>query len=172
MTVLRYFEYFRKYNVSKLLYICCMYCMYCIYHMYCIYLVLPHQCNTKPDITAHNRLSPSNTIYKPASVHLPGTANISHMVVNLKPLYNRNCPLMIFTIICCPNGLSLHQILMLTMKNALPDVLRFLVCASVFYFGFTLCGWLVLGPYHMKVRAIRGIFRQAEYVDRKIWVCL
>ena len=43
------------------------------------------------------------------------------------------------------------QVLILTMKKAAPNVFRFLVCAGIFYFGFTVCGWVVLGPYHIKV---------------------
>ena len=43
------------------------------------------------------------------------------------------------------------QILILTMKRSAPNILRFLVCALVFFFGFTFCGWVILGPYHIKV---------------------
>ncbi|XP_046576711.1 mucolipin-3-like isoform X2 [Haliotis rubra] len=45
-----------------------------------------------------------------------------------------------------------YNILIITLKKAFPNVLRFLVCALSIYFGFTFCGWLVLGPYHMKFR--------------------
>ncbi|CAH1774879.1 unnamed protein product [Owenia fusiformis] len=47
-----------------------------------------------------------------------------------------------------------YNILVLTMKKATPNILRFLVCAAVFYFGFTFCGWVVLGPYHVKFRTL------------------
>ncbi|XP_067678694.1 mucolipin-3-like isoform X2 [Haliotis asinina] len=43
-----------------------------------------------------------------------------------------------------------YNILIITLKKAFPNVLRFLVCALSMYFGFTFCGWLVLGPYHVK----------------------
>lgn len=43
------------------------------------------------------------------------------------------------------------QVLMLTLKKSFPNVIRFLLCASIFYFAFAFCGWLVLGPYHVKV---------------------
>lgn len=45
-----------------------------------------------------------------------------------------------------------YNILIRTIKRSTPDVLRFLLCAFVFYFGFAICGWVVLGPYHIKFR--------------------
>jgi len=48
-------------------------------------------------------------------------------------------------------SMELLQILIRTIKRSAPDVLRFLLCAFVFYFGFAICGWVVLGPYHIKV---------------------
>lgn len=47
-----------------------------------------------------------------------------------------------------------YNILILTMRNAVPDVLRFLLCAILLYAGFIFCGWLVLGPYHIKFRSL------------------
>ena len=47
-----------------------------------------------------------------------------------------------------------YNILILTLKGALPNVLRFLMCASLIYIGFVLCGWLVLGPYNFKFKTI------------------
>jgi len=44
--------------------------------------------------------------------------------------------------------------LVLTMKRSVSPILRFLVCASMLYFGFLMCGWLVLGPYHPKFRSL------------------
>jgi len=44
--------------------------------------------------------------------------------------------------------------LVLTMKFALPHVLRFMVCASILYFGFLFSGWIVLGPHHHKFRSL------------------
>ena len=34
----------------------------------------------------------------------------------------------------------------------MPNVLRFLSCAGILYFGFMFCGWIAIGPYHPKVR--------------------
>lgn len=47
-----------------------------------------------------------------------------------------------------------YNILILTLKRALPNVLRFLLCALLIYCGFMLCGWVVLGPYHKKFQSI------------------
>jgi hypothetical protein len=43
------------------------------------------------------------------------------------------------------------QVIILTLKKAAPNVVRYLFCAVLLYAGFTFCGWLILGPYHMKV---------------------
>jgi hypothetical protein len=51
----------------------------------------------------------------------------------------------------CIDSFILLQILILTMKRSLPDITRFIICAAVLYLGFTFCGWVVLGPYHIKV---------------------
>lgn len=40
---------------------------------------------------------------------------------------------------------------MLTLRCAFPKMARFLLCALIIYAGFVFCGWLVLGPFHMKV---------------------
>uniref|UniRef100_H2YV78 Uncharacterized protein n=1 Tax=Ciona savignyi TaxID=51511 RepID=H2YV78_CIOSA len=45
-----------------------------------------------------------------------------------------------------------YNILVLTLKKAMPHVLRFMVCASLLYLGYMFCGWVVLGPYHHKFR--------------------
>ncbi len=34
----------------------------------------------------------------------------------------------------------------------MPNILRFLFCVVLIYAGFALCGWVVLGPYHLKVQ--------------------
>ncbi|NP_957442.1 mucolipin-2 [Danio rerio] len=43
-----------------------------------------------------------------------------------------------------------YNVLILTMRAALPKVLRFCCCAGMIYLGYTFCGWIVLGPYHEK----------------------
>lgn len=37
------------------------------------------------------------------------------------------------------------------MKKSLPNVGRFMICAGLLYLGFLFCGWVVLGPYSVKV---------------------
>ncbi len=44
-----------------------------------------------------------------------------------------------------------YNILLITLKVAMPSVLRFGVCVGILYISFLLLGWLVLGPYHPKV---------------------
>lgn len=46
------------------------------------------------------------------------------------------------------------NILVIVLKKAFPDIIRFLVCALIIYFGFMFAGWVVLGPYHIKFRHI------------------
>lgn len=45
-----------------------------------------------------------------------------------------------------------YNILLVTLKASAPSVLRFCVCGSLLYFGYLFCGWIVLGPYHVKFR--------------------
>ncbi|KAF2883253.1 hypothetical protein ILUMI_22923 [Ignelater luminosus] len=47
-----------------------------------------------------------------------------------------------------------YNVVILTLKKAAPKVARFLLCAMLIYAGYTFCGWLVLGPYHMKFRSL------------------
>lgn len=49
---------------------------------------------------------------------------------------------------------SRYNILIVTLKHAMPDLIRFLVCTLVLFFGFVFCGWAVLGPYNLKFRSI------------------
>ncbi|KAG5455032.1 Mucolipin-1, partial [Clonorchis sinensis] len=50
-------------------------------------------------------------------------------------------------------GFSYNKsILMRTIASAVPALLRFAVCSMVLFFAFSLCGWAVLGPYHLKFR--------------------
>ncbi|XP_053606393.1 mucolipin-3-like [Plodia interpunctella] len=47
-----------------------------------------------------------------------------------------------------------YNVVILTLKKAAPKIFRFLICALLIYAGFTFCGWLILGPYHMKFRSL------------------
>ncbi|XP_037131270.1 mucolipin-3 isoform X1 [Syngnathus acus] len=45
-----------------------------------------------------------------------------------------------------------YNILILTLRAAFPNVIRFCCCAAMIYLGYCFCGWIVLGPYHDKFR--------------------
>ncbi|XP_069548369.1 mucolipin-3-like [Brachyistius frenatus] len=47
-----------------------------------------------------------------------------------------------------------YNILILTLRAALPNVFRFCCCAAMIYLGYCFCGWIVLGPYHDKFRTL------------------
>nr|NVI71487.1 transient receptor potential cation channel, mucolipin ortholog [Cucujiformia] len=47
-----------------------------------------------------------------------------------------------------------YNVVILTLEKAAPQVARFLLCAVLIYSGFTFCGWLVLGPYHLKFKSL------------------
>ncbi|KAL3868784.1 hypothetical protein ACJMK2_041545 [Sinanodonta woodiana] len=46
------------------------------------------------------------------------------------------------------------NIVILTLKRAAPNMVRFLVCALILYAGFMFCGWVVIGPYHIKFKSL------------------
>ncbi|XP_022338728.2 mucolipin-3-like [Crassostrea virginica] len=46
------------------------------------------------------------------------------------------------------------NILTKVLKNAFPDMMRFLLTTILLFLGFLFCGWAVLGPYHIKFRHI------------------
>lgn len=47
-----------------------------------------------------------------------------------------------------------YNVVILTLKQSAPKILRFLLCALMIYAGYTFCGWLVLAPYHVKFRSL------------------
>ncbi|XP_034742888.1 mucolipin-3 isoform X2 [Etheostoma cragini] len=47
-----------------------------------------------------------------------------------------------------------YNILILTLRAAFPNVIRFCCCAAMIYLGYCFCGWIVLGPYHEKFRTL------------------
>nr|NVI71451.1 transient receptor potential cation channel, mucolipin ortholog [Cucujiformia] len=47
-----------------------------------------------------------------------------------------------------------YNVVILTLEKAAPQVARFLLCAILIYAGFTFCGWLVFGPYHLKFKSL------------------
>ncbi|MFT7808912.1 mucolipin-3-like [Arapaima gigas] len=50
-----------------------------------------------------------------------------------------------------------YNILILTLRAAFPNVIRFCCCASMIYLGYCFCGWIVLGPYHEKFRTLNTV---------------
>jgi len=46
-----------------------------------------------------------------------------------------------------------YNVVILTLKFAMPKVLRFMICVLIIYLGFLFCGWLVFGPYHVKFKS-------------------
>lgn len=47
-----------------------------------------------------------------------------------------------------------YNVIVLTLKRSVPHVLRFFICAMLIYCGFCCCGWVVLGPHHLKFRTL------------------
>ncbi|XP_066548065.1 mucolipin-3 isoform X2 [Amia ocellicauda] len=50
-----------------------------------------------------------------------------------------------------------YNILILTLRAAFPNVIRFCCCAAMIYLGYCFCGWIVLGPYHDKFRTLNTV---------------
>ncbi|XP_065902181.1 mucolipin-3-like [Dysidea avara] len=45
------------------------------------------------------------------------------------------------------------NVLFITVRLAIPSVLRFSLCMVILFIAFALCGWLVLSPYHPKFQS-------------------
>ncbi|XP_060793757.1 mucolipin-3 isoform X2 [Neoarius graeffei] len=50
-----------------------------------------------------------------------------------------------------------YNILIITLRAAFPNVIRFCCCAAMIYLGYCFCGWIVLGPYHEKFRTLNTV---------------
>ncbi|KAK3608735.1 hypothetical protein CHS0354_001001 [Potamilus streckersoni] len=46
------------------------------------------------------------------------------------------------------------NLLFKTMYHAIPHVLAYLICVCLLFVGFTLCGYVVFGPYHIKFQTM------------------
>ncbi|XP_068197639.1 mucolipin-3-like [Antennarius striatus] len=57
-------------------------------------------------------------------------------------------------VICYLGFFQKYNILILTLRAAFPNVIRFCCCVAVMYLGYCFCGWIVLGPYHDKFRTL------------------
>ncbi|VDN06912.1 unnamed protein product [Thelazia callipaeda] len=49
---------------------------------------------------------------------------------------------------------SKYNILILTIKKSVPNILRFMSCGAVLYTGFLIAGWVIIGPYSLKFRTL------------------
>uniref|UniRef100_A0A671RJN8 Mucolipin 1b n=1 Tax=Sinocyclocheilus anshuiensis TaxID=1608454 RepID=A0A671RJN8_9TELE len=59
-----------------------------------------------------------------------------------------------------------YNILIVTLRAAFPNVIRFCCCAAAIYMGYCFCGWIVLGPYHAKFRSLSMV----EQSGTLVWV--
>lgn len=50
-----------------------------------------------------------------------------------------------------------YNILILTLRAAFPNVIRFICCAGIIYLSYCFCGWIVIGPYHEKFRTLNTV---------------
>lgn len=50
-----------------------------------------------------------------------------------------------------------YNILILTLRAAFPNVIRFICCAGIIYISYCFCGWIVIGPYHEKFRSLNTV---------------
>ncbi|KAM8844298.1 mucolipin-1b isoform 2-T2 [Spinachia spinachia] len=50
-----------------------------------------------------------------------------------------------------------YNILIVTLRAAFPNVIRFCCCAAAIYMGYCFCGWIVLGPHHTKFRSLSTV---------------
>ncbi|XP_076829253.1 mucolipin-3 isoform X2 [Brachyhypopomus gauderio] len=50
-----------------------------------------------------------------------------------------------------------YNVLILTLRAALPNVVRFSFCAVLIYLSYCFCGWIVLGPHHENFRSFNTV---------------
>uniref|UniRef100_A0A3Q3VLN2 Uncharacterized protein n=1 Tax=Mola mola TaxID=94237 RepID=A0A3Q3VLN2_MOLML len=50
-----------------------------------------------------------------------------------------------------------YNTLILTLRAAFPNVIRFICCAGIIYISYCFCGWIVIGPYHEKFRSLNTV---------------
>lgn len=48
--------------------------------------------------------------------------------------------------------LRTYNVLILTLKKSTPNLLKFLIGAMILFIGYATCGWVVLGPHHIKFK--------------------
>ena len=64
----------------------------------------------------------------------------------------KQCWIPFLTLLCLGVMYCMHlQVLLITLKLAMPSVLRFAVCMLILFLAFMLCGWLIFGHYNPRV---------------------
>nr|WDP79908.1 transient receptor potential channel mucolipin 3-2 [Apostichopus japonicus] len=56
-----------------------------------------------------------------------------------------------------------YNVLLVTFKRSMPNVLRFSVCAGIIYIAYGFAGWIILGPYHGKDHGISKALRCEKF---------
>ena len=51
-----------------------------------------------------------------------------------------------------------YNVITLTMKEAAPNMCRYLICAFFIFLGYSFSGWVILGPYHLKFSTLMSTF--------------
>ncbi|VDN21634.1 unnamed protein product [Gongylonema pulchrum] len=59
-------------------------------------------------------------------------------------IFNFFFSFIVFFGVFCPIHFFLFQILILTLKKSLPNILRFMSCTAVLYAGFLIAGWILI----------------------------
>lgn len=69
-------------------------------------------------------------------------------------LLGTGCFLIWFGVLRYLGFFNKYNIMIVTLKGAMPNVLRFLICAGIIYAAYAFFGWIVLGPYHPKFKTL------------------
>ncbi|KAL5014052.1 hypothetical protein ScPMuIL_008322 [Solemya velum] len=82
------------------------------------------------------------------------TSNLTEMYDYCSVLLGVGCLLVWVGLVRYLTFLPKFNLLFLTLKKSIRHVLRYMVCVMLLFFGFTMCGWIILGPYHIKFRTM------------------
>uniref|UniRef100_A0AC35U8E0 PKD_channel domain-containing protein n=1 Tax=Rhabditophanes sp. KR3021 TaxID=114890 RepID=A0AC35U8E0_9BILA len=47
-----------------------------------------------------------------------------------------------------------YNVIVLTLKKSIPNIMRFMVCTIILYLGFLFSGWMIIGAYSFKFRTL------------------
>ena len=96
--------------------------------------------------TTHNTHAHTCTHTHPQAINNIEVVDITSIILGLA-VFGQWCGLLRFL-----SYFDKYNMLLLTLRISAPSVLRFVICTGILYIAFLLCGWLVMGPYHPKVR--------------------